>query len=1696
MDRDRRVQSYTVKAGEPLSKTPPDSKTSKDGYIFTGWFSDMEYTKPFYADDPVTSDLTVYAKYEEIVKEELSITSFSLLDQSPNLSFEIQKISDNAGDVYESTVLTVMDGTDPVELDITDNGNATFTVKAKGGFREGSSYRLTLGEGYIFDGKAESVRTANFNIEKDEVYNLVLNDDIIYIQDTDEISYKIGSNDPVDVLRPELLNSETSEKITGTFDYDSAGSLNANDILCIYENTPPYERDYVNNNYTGDAEAYVEVVKVEGNAVTFRSLNESDAEKIIFMPDTIPFKVAELPNGEAGTVQATDVDNEARVAMNLNEDPEVEKGDFLVFYTGEFANLTKESEVYYGVVTKVEGDTIYYNRTTKEEIEQTMDTFLQQTPEGDQLLEEVDTQALIEKIERQVRDSGFAEEAAIYLAHMSTQTDGFKTLSGLTDFSVTDENGAPLSSEKLQLMGIGKSIELSDDVEVKVELDRSSKYFDKGIRLAVGIEAEFTVDIGDEGELKIVLSAVFAEEISIDITARAHADVTWIIIVPKFNELTFRTSIDIKNYSAISVDVKMYTVEKEEDSLWKKLKGIKNGKYKETIEQIEEIKDKITEAKETAEKIRGYKEDLENLWAAIPSDVTNKNEYEGLLDTLGELNATQELMELLDLTSETELDAGVRNLMERYSEMLENESDWIEILNKEIFKTNFYISVFAIRISADFVIKANVNIVMGANMEYVIGKRYSFWFDIISKNSGSSEMDLLDEKFAFQFYVMGQLGLKMGVEAEIAVGVISTKIGSIGLTAEFGPYVETWGYFIYEYTRLRPANTTTWNYDERIMGALYLEFGMYLEMTFKAQAFNDLFKYEPTLLDKKWPLLTAGERNNVYDFAYEIAENEVLLVRDHDNNSANGITMILPEVYRQMEYIDLCEGDIEQTIYDLNKFNYTLSNSNFAFNKDTGEISVTIPEGVQYIKGDLTLTWKSDKLAFSHYDIKVTIPLVWTNLSTEELKERFTASVRAGNVKDGYSTIWSQRVIKNSQFDLPAEDEIKAILGVDSYESAYGNLKYSAINGYEDQQTEGLTILRDTAYYFDITPRTYSLTVKDVEKPDGTKGNRQFTAKFGEAFDLSSLAETGTIDDEKKNYTAFLKVVAKDSGDKEILRDVNEPIGRAFAMDILDGATFTAAYVDHSATVTFKFEGIDLEPIEVKMRKGDVASSEFFYEELNAMNAIVKSIYPVFAPISGPTTYIVVCEEQEAPLVNRIITYNTNGGSEISQVSYPVGSAIGKPADPVKPGYYFEGWYSDSELTQPFDFTILMPDADITLHAKWRGKEYTVTFDANEGILPEGEETQTVIFGQKYGDLPTPSRTGYYFKGWFTERTEGQQITRDTVVVISNAHILYAQWGGKPSINEEMIEFNQDLKYDYNGQHQPAVYEAVYQAVYGSGFDIISFTIQYKRQVLDNEWLDTAVNAGVYDVKITKAEDENYDYFEKLYENVMTINKINRTIDDAKAGLAGSSYKANLLAGKLHKDSYPGDGTVMYAVSTSETVPTSGWQDSRVFMNLKAGDYYIFARVSEGENYFETSNAVRSTSTVKVEGLPERETLGYNYELYIETSDINNAGTNSKISGRLHFLDGTASALTHFDNSGDDFERGSWGFYGFDGPIYRAPWMIQAVELVYEKSGIAAGWHCDNVMPFAVLSALYNLQFKKLYVGGDEIPVERWFEDK
>ncbi|MCC8051602.1 MAG: InlB B-repeat-containing protein, partial [Clostridiales bacterium] len=66
-----------------------------------------------------------------------------------------------------------------------------------------------------------------------------------------------------------------------------------------------------------------------------------------------------------------------------------------------------------------------------------------------------------------------------------------------------------------------------------------------------------------------------------------------------------------------------------------------------------------------------------------------------------------------------------------------------------------------------------------------------------------------------------------------------------------------------------------------------------------------------------------------------------------------------------------------------------------------------------------------------------------------------------------------------------------------------------------------------------------------------------------------------------------------------------------------------------------------------------------------------------------------------------------------------------------------------------------------------------VTYDANGGST--GTSSQMVTYGAAYGTLPTPTRTGYTFQGWFTAASGGSQVT-STTKVTSGDHTLYAQW--------------------------------------------------------------------------------------------------------------------------------------------------------------------------------------------------------------------------------------------------------------------------------------------------------------------------------
>ena len=53
---------------------------------------------------------------------------------------------------------------------------------------------------------------------------------------------------------------------------------------------------------------------------------------------------------------------------------------------------------------------------------------------------------------------------------------------------------------------------------------------------------------------------------------------------------------------------------------------------------------------------------------------------------------------------------------------------------------------------------------------------------------------------------------------------------------------------------------------------------------------------------------------------------------------------------------------------------------------------------------------------------------------------------------------------------------------------------------------------------------------------------------------------------------------------------------------------------------------------------------------------------------------------------------------------------------------------------------------------------------------------QVMYKGSSYGTLPTPTRTGYTFDGWYTSATGGTKITSSSVVNVSGDQTLYAHW--------------------------------------------------------------------------------------------------------------------------------------------------------------------------------------------------------------------------------------------------------------------------------------------------------------------------------
>jgi len=141
-----------------------------------------------------------------------------------------------------------------------------------------------------------------------------------------------------------------------------------------------------------------------------------------------------------------------------------------------------------------------------------------------------------------------------------------------------------------------------------------------------------------------------------------------------------------------------------------------------------------------------------------------------------------------------------------------------------------------------------------------------------------------------------------------------------------------------------------------------------------------------------------------------------------------------------------------------------------------------------------------------------------------------------------------------------------------------------------------------------------------------------------------------------------------------------------------------------------------------------------------------------------------------------VVSFDANGGTTSvtsKQVTYL--ESYGVLPAPTRDGYDFQGWFTQaSGGTKVISTSQVTATADHSLNAQWQAQNYTVSFDAAGGTT--AVTSKQVTYSQSYGDLPTPTRDGYDFQGWFTQASGGTKVVSTSQVTATANHSLYAQW--------------------------------------------------------------------------------------------------------------------------------------------------------------------------------------------------------------------------------------------------------------------------------------------------------------------------------
>ena len=1294
------VTQEQYQAGTVLKNLPAPVKKSS---TFLGWCYDEACTRYVDSKDRLLSDVTLYASYaDNQPMEEVSMATYARAnDVAADFTIPVTdtSVAMTPDQVRKNfTIKNVTDSSETVTVDVTEGADHTFTISNPNGWTPGAAYKLELQEKALyFTGFDPTIRVYDFTVYREEVKNVELNKEIKYIHKKELSNLTVNGKKVEEVsiaamtIGTDGSLTEEGSDTTGTFTYKK--QLEVGDQVAIYSGDVIPTMD-MSSGDNSDV-SFIEITGADGDKYTYRG---SRPEDVLFMPDVLPLSMDKDQDGDPDnnsvTINVSDLtfgDDAMSQAMDLDSETTVDEGDYLAIYTGTMGENESGTVSLYGEITSVllsEGKYIVsYIPVSEEDMRQTMDVYQKENVEGEDLLEDTDVQALEEDIETQAVDSGFASEVAERVADAAMETESFEELQESlkedmnADIMVQSQGYGQLRKARAAGGAGGSRVELGVPT-VKANLGTTLKHFDgdvSGLRLALEIGVPITVHVNRGADIEIMITATFEQEVRVSIDVDGSAVwKTWGFI-PYIADYRVTASLELYEYTGIGLNVNFKTAETGNpvsDSSSKLRKGV----------------NKITE-------------ELKNM-------MENGEDY---------LNSASGLVSGGDEISVS------KSLAERYSELLADEADWVEIYKRPLVDQHFRVLlIIDIQVKLEFVVSANVNISIGMTYWYKNAKEYVFCVRVKERTATNDTIDLVEEQYEFTAYAMGTLGIKAGVRLTVRVGLLSTSIASVGISADVGGYAQVWGYLYYELKYTASAGRSS-----RAMGAMYLEIGIYLEVKFEAQALSNAFTYNPTLYENEWPLYKVGVLENVLDFAY--TQDKVAEI----NMKREIQSVQIPDEYFKMQYMDmktgLDDGKYYEKIYedDTKYFNISMTNSAFTYDPATNIIRVN-PGDEPEQDGEMIITWKNQEGTFNTKPCARKIKLHWDRLRdgyyiafqsnggsfVDAITGKYNAEIKKPEdpVRLGYTFAgWYEDMDLTIPYTIPETMPEEDRLVYAKWEAAdvgYTVVDYiEGTNGTYEAQTpvkmSGRTEEKVSPVPAERTGFVTPPQLTETVKADGSLvinyyyARNKYTQTFKSEKETENGTETEVIADGNYRYGTMMPTPA-----------VYRPGYEFLGWEDEEGAGVPKEVPSENKTYIAKWKALEGITYTVKYYVQNTDNSGYSLSETAALTGQMGEEVTAKAADLDEKVYHLKGElpkgtiKEDGSLVLKVyydlneykLTFDAKGGeSDQTEVTARYGDKIASPM-PTRKGYVFEGWYTDKDFKNRFDGT--MPDKDLTLYAK------------------------------------------------------------------------------------------------------------------------------------------------------------------------------------------------------------------------------------------------------------------------------------------------------------------------------------------------------------------------------------------------------------